>query len=95
MSRRPGIGWSYFEGKESTWRDDKIYVSGSDPVDGSIPRSFLQKLDELDPEVAEYIHKTRELKGSVYERAIVQSAKVPYSKLLSDSEEYLLQNLSL
>ena len=91
MSRRPGIGWSYFKEKESTWKNDRIYISGPDPVDGNIPRSFLQKLEELDPEVAQYIHNNRELKETVYERAIVQSAKVPYSKLLKDSEEYLLR----
>lgn len=91
MSRRPGIGWSYFETKKSTWKNDRIYIAGPDPVDGHIPRSFIQRIETEDQEIADYIHSARKLKGNTYERAIVQSAKVPYSQLLANSEAYLLQ----
>ena len=91
MSRRPGIGWKYLEQHKNFYETDKIYVSGSDPVDGKIPRSFIQKAEESDPEIYEHIKKLREVKGSVFECAVVQLAKVPYSKLLADSEAVLLQ----
>lgn len=91
MSRRPGIGWSFLEKHKNFLETDKIYVSGSDPVDGKIPRSFVQKLEDADPDIYEHIRKARDLKGSVYESAVVQLAKVPYSKLMADSEAILLQ----
>lgn len=91
MSRRPGIGWSYLEQHKNFLENDRIYVAGSDPIDGKVPRSFIQKIEESDPEIYEHIKKTREVKGSVYESAVVQLAKVPYSKLLEDSEAVLLE----
>lgn len=91
MSRRPGIGWSFMEQHKNFFETDKIYVSGADPVDGKIPRSFVQKMEQADPEIYAALKETRERKGSVFEKAIVQSTKVPYSKLLADSEAVLLQ----
>lgn len=90
MSRRPGIGWKAFEAVKSDMYTDKIYVSGADPVEGRVPRSYLQKLEELDPDLYKIIKETREKKGSVYERALAFSMKVPYSKLLEDEEANLL-----
>lgn len=90
MSRRPGIGWSYFEDHMEFLAGDKIYVSGSEGLEGSIPRSFLSKVESIDPEIYEATKARRTLKGSVYERAIACTNKVSYSKLLADSEANLL-----
>lgn len=90
MSRRPGIGWSYMEKHKSFFENDKIYVNGSDPVDGVVPRSFIRKLDILDPELYNSIKDQRMFKANVYERAVAISRKVPYEKLLSDAEQNLV-----
>lgn len=90
MSRRPGIGWTYFENHMDFLAGDKIYVSGSEGLEGSIPRSFLSKVESIDPELFEETKARRTLKGNVYERAIAAAHNVPYDKLLADSEANLL-----
>lgn len=90
MSRRPGIGWSYFENNKQFLLGDKIYISGSEGLDGNIPRSFLSKVEQFDSELYAEIKARRTLKGSVYERALAEAHKVPYSKLLADAESNLL-----
>ena len=90
MSRRPGIGWSYFEKHLDFLAGDRIYLSGHEGLDGSIPKSFLARVEELDPETFAEVKARRTLKGSVYERALASANKVSYSKLLSDAEANLL-----
>lgn len=90
MSRRPGIGWYYFENHLDFLAGDRIYVSGSEGVDGSIPRTFLSKVESFDPELFEEVKARRTLKGNVYERAVAASYKISYSQLLADSEANLL-----
>lgn len=90
MSRRPGIGWSYMASHPNFFDCDKIYVSGDDPCDGRVPRSFLARLEDADPQLFEQIRERRKLKGSTYEKALALSHNVPYSKLLADAEANLL-----
>lgn len=90
MSRRPGIGWSYMEEHRQYFELDRIYVGGENPVDGTLPRSFLRKLEEVDPVIYEQVKARREKFGNVYERAVAMSRKVPYEKLLYNAEQNLL-----
>ena len=90
MSRRPGLGWQYLADRPDLWRGDRIYVSGRDPVDGPLPRSFYKKLETIDPEVFGILKENRLKRGSVYERSIMMAHKVPYSKVLADAEANLL-----
>lgn len=90
MSRRPGIGWAYMQERSDYFELDHVYIGGTDAVDGSVPKSFVRKLESIDKELFDEITERRKTKGTVYERAIAMSRKVPYSKLLSDSEQNLL-----
>lgn len=90
MSRRPGIGWDYMQEHMSYFDSGKIYVNGEDPVDGSIPRSFISKLEKIDPELYAEVKLRQQNYGNVYERAIAKAHTVPYSKLLADAEANLL-----
>lgn len=91
MSRRPGIGWSYMEHNRKYFELDHVYVNGYYPVDGSIPVSWIRKIEDIDPEIFEYIKQKRKKSGSVYELAISHMRKVPYDKLLKDAEYNLVQ----
>lgn len=91
MSRRPGIGWSYMEHNRQYFELDHVYVNGYDPVDGSVPRSWIRKIETIDPEIAEYCRKKRKTSGSVYEITISRLRTVPYEKLLKDAEYNLVQ----
>lgn len=90
MSRRPGIGWNYMSDNPGLFRSDRIYIAGSDPVDGPLPRSFYKKLENVDHDLYEELHEKRQNRGDTYERAIMMAHKVPYSKILSDAEANLL-----
>lgn len=90
MSRRPGIGWQYMVDHKDMFENDHIYVSGSDPVDGKLPRSFILKIEESEPELYAQIKERRKLAGDTYSRSIMMAHKVPYSKILADAEANLL-----
>ena len=66
MSRRPGIGWSFMEEHRQFFELDHIYCGGSDPVDGSLPRSFIRKLEQFDAECFDKIKTLRKNKGNQY-----------------------------
>ena len=90
MSRRPGIGWSYMESHRQYFELDRVYVAGDDPVDSQLPRGFLRKLEQVDPEIFAQVKERRKKYGDVYERSVAMARKVPYAKMLEDAEANLM-----
>lgn len=92
MSRRPGIGYGYFDlYKNNIYDTDKIYFSFGDFNSCSPPKYFDNLMSNLDPEIISQIKDIRRFKADmVFNLSYLKSGiydELEYKKMVNDDKE--------
>lgn len=97
MSRRPGIGFGYFDqNHEKIYECDKIYFSMNGVDSFSPPHYFDKLLDKLDPYLLEKVKDKRLLKSGIYNSLkLLETDKDLIGMLQSEEEDKLARIKSL
>lgn len=91
MSRRPGIGYQYFQDHPEMFDSNEINLPTSEKgYTFTIPKYFLKKLEGNDNELFEKITKERKERGSVYAIALACEDKRNYTDIIKAKEESML-----